>query len=66
MRSTMITSIGAMHAALRAKKKSPEDKINFRVEVKKRRRLRIEDDCDEDGEDWPRRRERARNRGVTT
>ncbi|MBL8551017.1 MAG: hypothetical protein JNJ73_13605 [Hyphomonadaceae bacterium] len=59
----MINAIGAMHAALRAKKKSPEDKINFRVEVKKRRRPRDDDDDDHDKRDR-RLRERSDKRGV--
>jgi hypothetical protein len=46
LRSTMINAIGAMHAVVRAKKR-PEDKINFRVEVKKRRRKPEEDKEDE-------------------
>lgn len=44
----MINAIGAMHAALRTKQKRPEDNINFRVEMKKRRRLPQHDDEDED------------------
>lgn len=39
----MINAIGAMHATMRAKKR-PEDEIQFRVEVKKRRRKSHEDD----------------------
>ena len=39
----MINAIGAMHATLRAKKR-PEDEINFRVEMKKRRRRPEESD----------------------
>lgn len=41
----MINAIGAMHTAMRAKKR-PEDEINFRVEVKKRRRKPHDDDED--------------------
>lgn len=33
----MIKAIDAIHAAIRSKKR-PEDQINYRVEVKKRRR----------------------------
>ena len=47
MRSTMINAIGAMHAAMRASKR-PEDEINFRIEVKKRRRKPHEDDEDDE------------------
>jgi len=42
----MINAIGAMHAAMRSKKR-PEDKINVQVEVKKRRREQHEDKEDE-------------------
>ena len=45
-RSTMITAIGAMYAEMRTKKR-PEDEINFRVEVKKRRHFPDEDEADE-------------------
>lgn len=44
-RSTMINAIGAMHAAMRVKKR-PEEEINLRVEVKKRRRKPRDDDED--------------------
>jgi hypothetical protein len=43
----MINAIGAMHAAMRASKR-PEDEINFRIEVKKRRRKPHEDDEDDE------------------
>lgn len=46
MRSTMINAIGAMHAALRTKQRRPEDNINFRVEMKKRRRKPVDDEED--------------------
>jgi len=59
MRSTMINAIGAMHAVVRAKKR-PEDEINFRVEVKKRRRKPEEDKADE------RPRRAQPERGVST
>lgn len=62
MRSTMINAIGAMHATMLAKKQTPEEKVNFRVEVKKRRRPRQ----DGDGHVDPRRHERGDKRGVTT
>lgn len=55
----MINAIGAMHAALRTKQKRPEDNINFRVEMKKRRRLPQHDDEDED-EHPPQRRQSER------
>ena len=42
----MITAIGAMYAEMRTKKR-PEDEINLRVEVKKRRRFPDEDEADE-------------------
>lgn len=48
----MINAIGAMHASLRAKKKQPEDNINFRIETK---RIRRKSHDDEDDEDRPRR-----------
>lgn len=50
----MINAIGAVLAAARTKKR-PEDTINFRVEVKKRRRI-----PDEDKEDQRARRDRAK------
>lgn len=59
----MINTIGAMHAALRAKQKRPEDKINFRVETKKSRRPLKRDDEDEDEHPPQRRR---RERGIST
>lgn len=59
MRSTMINAIGAMHATLRAKKR-PEDEINFRVEMKKRRRRPEESD---EADERPRRI--APERGVS-
>lgn len=60
MKSTMINAIGAMHAALRTKPKSPEANINFRVEMKKRRRK----PRDEEDSERPR-RDRA-ERGPRT
>lgn len=42
----MINAIGAMHAALRTKQRRPEDNINFRVEMKKRRRKPVDDEED--------------------
>lgn len=55
----MINAIGAMHAAMRTKKR-PEDEINVRVEVKKRRRKPEEDKADE------RPRRAGPGRGVST
>ncbi len=55
----MINAIGAMHAVVRAKKR-PEEEIDFRVEVKKRRRK-----PEDDNEDQRPRRARP-ERGVTT
>lgn len=55
----MINAIGAMHAAMRAKRR-PEEEISFRVEVKKRRRKPDEEDEDNQHP----RRERA-ERGRT-
>jgi len=47
LRSTMINAIGAMHATLRAKKR-PDEEVNFRVEIKKRRgKRRMDDEEDE-------------------
>jgi len=43
LRTTMINAIGAMHATLRAKKR-PDEEVNFRVEIKKRRGKRRTDD----------------------
>jgi len=59
MRNVMINAIGAMYAAMRTKKR-PEDRINFRVEVKKRRRIRDKDEEDE----RPRRDRTERERTV--
>lgn len=59
MRSTMINAIGAIHAAMRTKKR-PEDEINVRVEVKKRRRKPDEDKADQ------RPRRAGPERGVST
>lgn len=43
----MINAIGAMHATLRAKKR-PDEEVNFRVEIKKRRgKRRMDDEEDE-------------------
>jgi hypothetical protein len=63
MRSTMINTIGVMHAALRAAQKPPEDKINFRVETKRSRRPLKRDDQNED--DHPPQRRRI-ERGLST
>jgi len=47
LRSIMINAIGAMHATLRAKKR-PDEEVNFRVEIKKRRgKRRMDDEEDE-------------------
>lgn len=59
LRSIMINAVGAIHAAMRAKKR-PEDEINVRVEVKKRRRK-----PEQDGEDERPRRGKP-ERGVST
>jgi len=55
----MINAIGAIHAAMCTKKR-PEDEINVRVEVKKRRRKPDEDKADQ------RPRRAGPERGVST
>lgn len=46
----MINAVGAMHAALRAKKR-PGEEVNFRVEIKKRRAKRRMDDEEDEARD---------------
>lgn len=58
----MINTIGAMHAALRAKQERPEDTITFRVETKRSRRPLKSDDDDKD--EHPPQRRRS-ERGVS-
>ena len=61
LRSTMINALGAMHAALRATKR-PDDEVNFRVEIKKRRGKRRMDVEEDEAQDPTRRAHIQRGR----
>ncbi len=50
----MINAIGAMHATLRAKKR-PDEEVNFRVEIKKRRGKQRRDDEKDEAQEHTRR-----------
>lgn len=59
----MINAIGAMHATLRAKKR-PEEEVNFRVEIKKRRGKQRMDDEEDEAQDHARGARTERGRRV--